>query len=78
MIEGVLIGFIGALTSILTVTLAYDWIKEKSANVSGVLGELALLPTIDIMSSLIPMFLGLGIGIGLIGSLVAIHRHLKV
>lgn len=77
-IEGVLIGFIGALTSILTVTLAYDWIKEKSANVSGVLGELALLPTIDIMSSLIPMFLGLGIGIGLIGSLVAIHRHLKV
>ena len=77
-IEGVLIGFIGALTSILTVTLAYDWIKEKSANVSGVLGELALLPTIDIISSLIPMFLGLGIGIGLIGSLVAIHRHLKV
>lgn len=78
LIEGVLIGLIGSLISILTVTLAYDWVRDNAAKVSGVLGEIALLPTESIMSVLLPMFLGLGIGIGLIGSLVAIHRHLKV
>lgn len=78
LIEGVLVGFIGALVSILTVTFTYDWIREKAANVSGVLGELSLLPTAEIMSSLIPMYLALGIGIGLVGSMFAIHKHLKV
>ena len=78
LIEGILVGFIGALISILTVTFTYDWIREKAANVSGVLGELSLLPTSSIMSSLIPMYLALGIGIGLVGSMFAIHKHLKV
>lgn len=78
LIEGILVGFIGALVSILTVTFTYDWIREKAANVSGVLGELSLLPTSSIMSSLIPMYLALGIGIGLVGSMFAIHKHLKV
>lgn len=78
LIEGILVGFIGALVAILTVTFTYDWIREKAANVSGVLGELSLLPTSSIMSSLIPMYLALGIGIGLVGSMFAIHKHLKV
>lgn len=78
LIEGMLVGFIGALISILMVTFAYDWISEKAANVSGVLAELSLLPTAEIISSLIPMYLALGIGIGLIGSMFAIHKHLKV
>lgn len=78
LIEGILVGFIGALLSILTVTFTYDWIREKAATLSGVLGELSLLPTANIMSSLIPMYLALGIGIGLVGSMFAIHKHLKV
>ena len=78
LIEGMLVGFIGALISILMVTFAYDWISEKAANVSGVLAELSLVPTAEIISSLIPMYLALGIGIGLIGSMFAIHKHLKV
>ena len=78
LIEGVLVGFIGALVSIVTVTFTYDWIIEKAATVSGVLGEVSLLPTAKIMSSLIPMYLALGIGIGLVGSMFAIHKHLKV
>lgn len=78
LIEGILVGFIGALVSILTITFTYDWIREKAANVSGVLGGLSLVPTADIMYSLIPMYLALGIGIGLVGSMFAIHKHLKV
>ena len=78
LIEGVLIGLIGALVSIVTVAFTYDWISEKAATVSGVLGEVSLLPAAKIMSSLIPMYLALGIGIGLVGSMFAIHKHLKV
>ncbi len=78
LIEGMLVGFIGALISILTITFTYDWIREQATNASGVLGELSLLPTADIMSPLIPMYLALGIGIGLVGSMFAIHKHLKV
>lgn len=78
LIEGVLTGLIGSLLSILMVALSYDWVTEETANMLGVLDEIKFLSTHHIMSGLIPMFLGLGVGIGLIGSLVAIHRHLKV
>ena len=78
LIEGTLIGFLGALISIVMVTFAYDQIREKAAAMTGVLGELSLLPTAEILHSLMPMYFGLGIGIGLIGSAFAIHKHLNV
>lgn len=77
-IEGVLIGLLGSLVSILIVTLTYDWICQKAATMTGVLGEISLLPTSHIMTALIPLYLCLGVGIGLLGSLFAIHKHLKV
>lgn len=78
LIEGVLVGFIGAALSIVMVAFAYEKVSIKAAAVSGVLGEVSLLPTAKIMASLVPMYLALGIGIGLVGSLFAIHKHLKV
>lgn len=78
LIEGGLIGFLGALISIVIVTLTYDQVREKAVTMTGVLGELSLLPTADIIHSLMPMYFGLGIGIGLIGSAFAIHKHLNV
>ena len=55
LIEGTLIGFLGALISIVMVTFAYDQIREKAAAMTGVLGELSLLPTAEILHSLMPM-----------------------
>lgn len=78
LIEGVLIGLLGSLLSILSVAIAYDWVREKAAVATGILGDIALLPTTQIMGSLIPMFIVLGIGIGLVGSAFAIHKHLNV
>lgn len=78
LIEGILIGFLGALLSILLVTGAYNWILEKSVTMTGILGGLSLVPTEDIIQALVPMYLGLGIGIGFIGSAFAIHKHLDV
>ena len=78
LIEGMLIGLIGALVSIVMITTGYDWLLQKSVTLSGALNGLSFLPTAKIMHALIPMYLALGIGIGLIGSAVAIHRHLDV
>jgi len=78
LIEGMLIGLLGALASIVMITVGYDWIMQKVAIMSGALSGLALVPTDNIMQALIPTYLILGVGIGLIGSAVAIHRHLDV
>lgn len=78
LIEGTLIGLIGSVVSILLVSGAYEWIRARAATATGVLGDIMLLPGNGIMLSLIPIFTGLGIGIGLIGSIFAIHRHLNV
>ena len=78
LIEGMLVGLIGALVAILAVASAYNWVQGMSQSATGILGEIALMPTATIMTSLIPMYLSLGIGIGLIGSAFAIHKHLKV
>lgn len=78
LIEGTLIGILGSIVSILIVSGAYEWIRARAATATGVLGDIMLLPGSGIMLSLIPIFTGLGIGIGLIGSIFAIHRHLNV
>ena len=78
LIEGMLIGFLGALISILLITGAYDWIMQKAATMTGVLSGFSLLPTSEVTGALLPMYLVLGIGIGLIGSAFAIHKHLDV
>ncbi len=78
LIEGLLIGAIGALVSTLIVTSSYDYIISNFGGFGEVLRDITLMPTSKIMSSLIPMFLALGMGIGLVGSMLSIHKHLKV
>lgn len=78
LIEGMLIGIIGATISIVFVSGGYEWIMGKSVQLSGILSGLEILPTLKIIHALIPLYLILGIGIGLIGSTLALHRHLDV
>ncbi|MBP3888665.1 MAG: permease-like cell division protein FtsX [Cellulosilyticum sp.] len=78
LIEGMLIGFLGAVISMLIITGVYDWILQKTVTMTGVLSGLSLVPTAQITQTLLPIYLGLGIGIGLIGSAFAIHKHLDV
>lgn len=78
LIEGIIIGLLGSLLSIALVSVSYQGIYTKAAAATGVLGDIALLPAGGIMQALIPIFIGLGVGIGLVGSAFAIHRHLNV
>lgn len=77
-IEGISIGLIGAALSIMLVTLVYDIVLETSSMMAEYLLNIDLVPAGHIMSVLSPTFMCLGVSIGLVGSLIAIHKHLKV
>lgn len=78
LIEGMLIGLLGAVFSVAMITLSYDWILRKFTEMTGVLSGFSLAPVNQIMETLIPMYIILGVGIGFIGSVFAIHKHLNV
>ncbi|MGL4363343.1 MAG: permease-like cell division protein FtsX [Cellulosilyticaceae bacterium] len=79
LIEGVVIGIIGAAVPMWMMYNAYNWAVDfLSGSLRVVFGGLTLQPVELIMNGLIPIFCGLGIGIGVVGSAIAIHRHLKV
>lgn len=79
LIEGITIGIIGCLIPTGLIYGAYSWTVEMmTKSLSGVLGGLTLQPINEIMSGLVPIFALLGIGIGALGSAIAIHKHLKV
>lgn len=79
LIEGILIGVIGCMIPSWLIKSGYIWLTEfMGTSLGGFLGGIALMPVEVVMKDLIPMFVGLGVGIGIIGSAIAIRKHLKV
>ena len=78
-IEGMLIGVIGALipTGIIYVlsnkVIAY--IVERFASLSKLL---SFLPVETIFSTLFPVSIAMGVGIGFLGSIITVRKHLRV
>lgn len=79
-VEGAIIGLVGAALPLLILFFTYDKLISILLNHFGVLSNLAnALPTVNqVFSGLLPIGLALGLGIGLIGSILTIRRHLKV
>lgn len=79
LIEGLVIGTIGALFSIIIIVCSYSWLSEMiMSSLVGMLQGITFKSTGDVMKALIPIYMGIGMGIGLIGSGTAIRKHLKV
>lgn len=79
MIEGVLIGIIGCSIPIYAIKEGYSFLIEfMASSLGGFMGGIHLLPIVEIMKELIPIFVSMGVGIGMIGSIIAIRKHLKV
>ena len=76
-IEGMLIGFAGALIPAVLCILGYDSVINAIANVP-MLGFMDLLPGYRVLFYVVPFALVLGTFIGLIGSVVSIRQYLKV
>lgn len=78
-VEGILIGLVAALLTIMMVGLSYNFIIEKIAT-SDVLKQMSIsLMSFGQISNVIAIvFLSLGIGIGVIGSSISMRKYLEV
>ena len=78
-IEGILIGVIAAMISILILGLGYNFLINKiiESSVTSMI-NITLLPFAEVFKLVIIVYLGLGIGIGTIGSIISMRRYLEV
>ncbi len=78
-IEGMLIGAVGSLLPLAVVYLVYNSVIEFVLNKFTVLsGILNFLSVEEVFSTLIPVSLAIGVGIGFIGSFTTVRKHIRV
>ncbi|MDE7200844.1 MAG: permease-like cell division protein FtsX [Lachnospiraceae bacterium] len=78
-IEGIVIGLIGSFLPLIGVYFIYNEAMMYVAKRFPSLSQLfAFLPVETVFTNLIPVCMGLGVGIGFIGSFTTVRKHLSV
>ena len=77
MVEGIIIGVVSAMFSVLVLGLAYNYITGRATGMAQTI-QINLLQFSDTFSLLILIYLVLGIGIGTIGSAISMKKYLEV
>lgn len=78
-IEGILIGALGSLVPLGIIYLLYNETLVYIVEHFSVLVKLlAFVPVNEVFHYLVPISLGVGVGIGFIGSYVTVKRHIRV
>ena len=78
-VEGIIIGVISAIISIIIVGLAYNAIINKLITVDTIKTlEISFVSFADMFNLIIIVYLILGIGIGIIGSITSMKKYLQV
>ena len=78
-IEGMVIGVIGSFVPLIAVFFIYNeammYVAKRFPSLSQLL---AFLPVETVFTNLVPVCIGLGVGIGFIGSFTTVRKHLSV
>lgn len=78
-VEGMLIGIIASAISIVLVGGAYSVLAEQAVNAQFMqVMNMSLVSFKDMISSIILVYMTLGIGIGALGSVISMRKYLKV
>lgn len=78
-IEGIVIGFIGSLLPLAAVYFIYNEAMVYVAGRFPFLSQLlTFMPVHMVFQTLIPVCIGIGVGIGFIGSFTTVRKHLSV
>ncbi len=78
-IEGIIIGLVGALIPLGIIYVIYNEVLEYIITKFSMLTKLlSFVPVETIFMNLLPISLILGAGIGFLGSIVTVRKHLKV
>ena len=77
--EGVIIGIVGAIIPLIILLLLYNSTMQFFIDQFQTLSaSFTFLPAGRVFTLLIPLSIGIGAAIGLIGSLIATRKHIKV
>ncbi|MCR5415680.1 MAG: permease-like cell division protein FtsX [Pseudobutyrivibrio sp.] len=78
-VEGIMIGLIGSIIPLILLFFMYEEVIKYMASEFNFLSNMvSFIPVKTIFTTLVPVSLLLGVGIGWIGSRVTLHKHLKV
>lgn len=78
-VEGIVIGLVGSLIPLVLVYYMYDTVVEYVLRHFKIVQNwLVFVPANQLFAVLIPISAGIGIGLGLIGSILTTRKHLKV
>ncbi len=78
-VEGIIIGVIAAMISIFILGVGYNFVIHKimQSSITSMI-NMTLLPFSEIFNLVILVYLGLGIGIGSLGSIISMRKYLEV
>ncbi len=78
-IEGIVIGLIGSVIPLTAIYFIYiEVINYVGIQFPALTGLLQFLPVKDVYRLLLPLSLGIGAGIGFLGSFITVRKHLRV
>ena len=79
--EGLILGALGAVIPILITIFGYDYLYQlayRSPNLSNIMGVLSLISPSEVVISTSLILLAIGSAVGMIGSVRAVKRYLKI
>ena len=78
-VEGVLIGLVGSALPMALLYYLYDMVINYVVGRFSIIQNLfAFIPAKELFTTLIPVSLAIGVGIGFLGSWITTRKHLKV
>ena len=78
-VEGIAMGIVGAAIPLVILRIMYESVVSFiMAHFSALSGWLAFVSTAKVFSVLLPLCMGIGIGIGVLGSTMSVRKHLQV
>lgn len=78
-IEGIMIGVIGAMIPVVIIFVLYNKVLEYIVEkFSALTNLLAFVPVETVFVKLLPISLIMGVGIGFLGSITTVRKHLRV
>lgn len=80
MVEGIIIGIVSAIISVLILGFTYNFVVENIMNggMPEIVGGINLLTFSEMLSMLFIVYIIIGIGIGTIGSAISMKKYLQV
>ncbi len=78
-IEGMMIGVVGAMIPVVIIFVLYNKVLEYIMDkFSALTNLLAFVPVETVFAKLLPISLIMGVGIGFLGSITTVRKHLRV